>query len=42
VVGGLNQMELRAIPLNDDEIIELLYNLYNPEDIEKKGIEINR
>ncbi len=35
VVGGLNQMGLRAIPLNDDELVELFYNLYNPATIEK-------
>jgi hypothetical protein len=28
-------MNLRAIPLNDGELIELFYNLYNPEAIEK-------
>ncbi|MEK7611942.1 MAG: hypothetical protein AAB407_01205 [Patescibacteria group bacterium] len=38
IVNGLNQMDLRAIPLNTDEVIELLYNLYNPDAIEKKGI----
>lgn len=42
VVAGLNQMDLRAVPLNDDELIELFYNLYNPEAIEKKGMEINK
>ncbi len=36
VIGGLNQINLRAIPLNDDELIELFYNLYNPEAVEKE------
>src|SRR3989344_4316191 len=29
VVSGLNQIGLRAVPLNDDEVAELFYNLYN-------------
>jgi len=36
VVSGLNQMGLRAVPLNDEEVIDLFYNLYNPETVEKK------
>jgi type IV secretory pathway VirB4 component len=40
LVAGLTQIGLRAVPLNDEEIIELLYNLYNPEAIEKKGMEL--
>jgi type IV secretory pathway VirB4 component len=36
VIGGLNQMNLRAVPLNDEELIELFYNLYNPEAVEKE------
>jgi hypothetical protein len=36
VINGLNQMGLRAVPLNDDELIELFYNLYNPSTIEKR------
>ena len=35
VVSGIEQIGLRAIQLNDDEILELYYNLYNPEDISK-------
>jgi len=38
VASGLNQIGLRAVPLNDDEVIELFYNLYNPEASEKKGV----
>jgi type IV secretory pathway VirB4 component len=40
VVTGLTQVGLRAVALKDDEIIELLYNLYNPEAIEKKGLDL--
>lgn len=38
VVAGLNQIGLRAVPLNDSEVVELFYNLYNPEGSEKKNI----
>lgn len=41
VVGGLNQIGLRAIPLDTDELLELFYNLYNPTTVEKKGIDLN-
>ena len=40
VVGGLNQIGLRAVPLDTDELLELFYNLYNPTTTEKKGIDI--
>ena len=40
VIGGLNQIGLRAASLNNEELIELLYNFYNPSTIEKKEIEI--
>lgn len=40
IISGLSQIGLRAIALNDDEIIELFYNLYNPESVEKKGIDL--
>jgi len=38
VISGLNQMNLRAIPLNQEELVEIFYNLYNPQTIEKKGL----
>ncbi len=41
-VAGLNQIGLRAIPLNGEELKELLYNLYNPTAIEKKEAEIKK
>ncbi|GAI91458.1 unnamed protein product, partial [marine sediment metagenome] len=40
VVSGLEQIGLIASLLGDEELIELFYNLYNPELIEKKGVEI--
>jgi len=40
VISGLEQIGLRAVPLADEELIELFYNLYNPQFLEKKGLEI--
>ncbi len=40
VVNGLNQVGLRAVPLNTDELLELFYNLYNPTTTEKRGMDI--
>lgn len=31
VISGLTQVGVRAVPLNEEEITELFYNLYNPE-----------
>lgn len=31
IVDGLSSIGLRAVPLNDEELIELFYNLYNPQ-----------
>lgn len=42
IIVGLNQIGLRAIPLNEEETTELLYNLYNPESVEKKGITLGK
>ncbi len=39
VVSGLNQVGLRVVPLEGDELTELFYNLYNPGAIEKTDIE---
>jgi type IV secretory pathway VirB4 component len=36
VVAGLEQIGLRITELNDDELVELFYNLYNPQLIEKE------
>ena len=40
VINGLNQIGLRAVALNDEELIELFYNLYNPATVEKKDLKI--
>lgn len=38
ITSGLNQVGLRAVPLNNKELKELFFNLYNPETTEKKDI----
>lgn len=38
VLAGLARIGLRAVTLNDEELIELFYNFYNPEAVEKKSI----
>ena len=40
VINGLTQIGLRAVALNDEELIELFYNIYNPETVERKELEI--
>lgn len=40
VISGLQQMGLQAIPLEDEELIELFYNLYNPQLMEKKDTNV--
>lgn len=40
VLEGLSQIGLRGVALEDEELTELFYNLYNPELIEKKELEI--
>jgi len=42
VTAGLNRVGLRAVPLSEDEVIELFYNFYNPALVEKKGIIVQR
>ena len=42
VSGGLEQIGLRVAPLEDAELVELFYNLYNPQLVEKRGMEINK
>ena len=39
VTAGLEQIGLHTTPLNDDELTELYYNLYNPQLIERRSIE---
>lgn len=38
IANGLRRIGLNAIPLNTQEIIELLYNIYNPEKKPKKDL----
>lgn len=40
VINGLTQIGLRVVPLNNEELIELFYNLYNPSAAEKKDLKI--
>ena len=40
VTDGLNQIGLRAVALNNEELIELFYNYYNPAKIERKELKI--
>jgi len=40
VIDGLNQIGLRAVTLNNEELIELFYNYYNPAKIERKELKI--
>lgn len=40
VINGLSQIGLRAVVLNKEELIELFYNLYNPQAVEKKELQI--
>lgn len=40
VISGLSKLDIRSVPLETKELIELFYNLYNPEQIEKKKLKI--
>ena len=40
VINGLSQIGLRTVALNDEELIELFYNLYNPSTVERKELKI--
>ncbi len=42
ISNGIEQIGLRVTPLSDAEIVELFYNLYNPQLQEKKGLEITK
>ncbi len=42
VINGLTEIGLKAIPLEDEVLIELFYNLYNPQLVEKKGLKIEK
>lgn len=38
VVSGIQNMGLEAQALNDEQLVELLYNFYNPQTIERKDV----
>ncbi len=38
VIEGLAVMDLRTVPLEDEDLVELFYNLYNPKLVDKKGV----
>ncbi|MBI5401749.1 hypothetical protein HZB05_02920 [Candidatus Wolfebacteria bacterium] len=40
VINGLSGVGLRIVALNNEELIELFYNLYNPQAVEKKELGI--
>ncbi|MDP3901643.1 MAG: hypothetical protein Q8Q37_01535 [bacterium] len=40
VISGLGQIGLASASLNNEQIVELFYNLYNPQSIEKNELEI--
>ena len=40
VLAGLSAIGLQSMTLDNEAVIELFYNLYNPESIEKKTLEI--
>ena len=42
VTDGLSSIGLEVVVLNDEQLIELFYNFYNPETIEKKGMKITQ
>lgn len=42
VITGLRQVGLRAVSLEDSELLELYYNFYNPVTVENRGGEISR
>src|SRR3989344_5591736 len=42
VMAGLSAISLTSIPLGTEEVSEFFYNLYNPETIEKKTLDLNK
>lgn len=38
VAAGLTQIGLRVVALQNEEVLDLFYNLYNPEAVERKGV----
>ncbi len=42
VVQGLSTIGLEAVALNDEQLIELFYNFYNPETVERREVELKK
>jgi len=42
VLGSLNKIGLRAVPLEDSELVELYFNAYNPMTVESRGRDVGR
>ena len=42
VIAGLKQIGLSALPLGDQETVDLLYNLYNPGAAEKASLDLTK
>lgn len=42
IMIGLQQIGLRVVPLNSEETLELIYNLHNPQLIERGALEITK
>jgi type IV secretory pathway VirB4 component len=42
IIDGLASMGLDAVVLNDEQLIELFYNYYNPETVEKESLSKNK
>lgn len=40
VIEGLRPVGLEVTTLNDEQLIELFYNFYNPESIEREGVNL--
>ncbi len=40
VVNGLMSIGLEAAALNNEQLVELFYNFYNPQTIERKGVPV--
>ena len=42
IIDGLASIGLDAVVLNDEQLIELFYNYYNPETVEKESLSKNK
>lgn len=40
VLGGVSSMGLEGATLNDEQLVELFYNFYNPETVERENINL--